>query len=99
MKFKVGDWVMIKEGCAHDQDHPYNPRKTPGKIVKMEYGPDTNLEVEWINGRRNRYNDNHLDNIGILNNPLNKKLYPNRIEYKGFLIPAEIADKLIEGEL
>lgn len=32
------------------------------------------------------------------NNLLNKKLYPNRVEHRGFLLPPEIAEKLNEEE-
>lgn len=80
MNPKIGDIVFAKD----------ERRSMFGEIIRAGNGYKVkNYHTErWF----------HKNNVtkGILNNPLNRRLYPDRTEFRGYLLPAEIAGKLNE---
>lgn len=78
--FKKGDLVIV------------NGTKYKGYIGIVEY---TDEGFYGIGHPRSIFSE-HFLTLLPLDNPLNKKLYPNRVERGGFLVPRDFADKLNE---
>lgn len=85
MKLKAGDILEAKDRSAYYEILQFET-KEKFKVKELEMGGSsfwTYLDIM----------EEHTD-FPPLNNALNKKLYPNRVEYQGFLLPEKIAKEL-----
>lgn len=88
MSFKVGDKVI------RTVDHNRFFREDGGEIGRpyeiTDINYDGSIQVKGI--KDSRYYDERKFEKVPLNNPLNRKLYPNRVEYKGSRSPEKDRD-------
>ena len=87
-KYKVGDIVMIMSGPNIDSG-----LCEKGTVITIE-------NKNWIDamdlflyssGIRYSVEESELERPPI-DNPINRKLYPNYVEHKGYLVPKKILD-------
>lgn len=89
MKFKVGDWVHPEKDVGINRSRI--KKGTNVKITKIQ-DKDGWFQVENIS---DWYNPEYWKK-SVLNNSLNRKLYPNREEYNGLLLSEKVSAKLKE---
>lgn len=90
--FKVGDRVKIRKGSRFYGVHAIeNPAEIEGTVIEIDDAKFLNHRVEWKTGyNTNHYDEKDLQHI-ILDNPLNRKLYPNFISKDGHLVSKSAA--------
>ena len=90
--YKVGDYIICEDGSVNNEI---------GKIVRIS--GDLGCHVDFIydinsDDGRIKYNYPILPNEIVstlpINNNLNKKLYPDHIEWNDYLIPQKFAAKV-----
>lgn len=92
--FKVGDpFLSIDNDLSH---------RTFGKVYQVTEIVGNRVYYICDYGKRRSFSKRHPEGVGVeklpLNNPLNRKLYPDRVEYNGYLVPRKAAAKLKEQE-
>lgn len=94
MKFRKGDLVIRTDDQRGLFTEDGGNMKKVYEIVDIGIGSDILLK-----GMEDcRYYDDRKFKKISLNNPLNKKLYPTYIEYKGYLVPEKFTKQLKEEE-
>lgn len=94
MKWKKGDKFVSISNISKNT-------RLKGKIYEIVNVDFINNGISYIaeSGKRTyTVQDKTMEILNVLDNPLNKKLYPKRVEWQGYLIAAEIRDKLNEDD-
>ena len=86
---KIGDRVFIRPDSKYYGKSKIDPKDVVGFVTRVS---DTCVDVKWSTGYVNYYSHHDLHKA-VVNNALNKKLYPNWIECKDYLVP-EILDEV-----
>lgn len=94
--FKVGDYFISVDMNTFEH-------RTFGKVYKIVEIKGERGFYLCDYGNKRSFNMKDPECVGakkvLLNNSLNKKLYPNRVVWQNYLVPREVAEKLKEQDV